>query len=245
MTERPKSEKETQELKPIMTCVGTLEDFGGELKGKLKALRTGASFAAENVDFWESKEKLEKRGQKNAGNNTYVISTISNRDKFSRNFYNCTGLVVVGVDKKTGKEISFISHQEPGVILNMGGVGYLFKADLSDSLIEMRDRCVSGSVDISIVGGQFIDTNEYRGYRGKDIYEGIIELLTEEVLEVFKFSPHVAVGPKIIAGRDDVYFDTKERRLYVIRPHGISPEENQSFMPEDLPKVEETLNRLN
>jgi len=242
MTERPKSEKETPELKPIMTCVGTLEDFGGKLKGKLKALKTGTSFSAENVDFWESKEKIEKRGQKNAGNNTYVISSISSKDKFSRNFYNCTGLVVVGIDEKDGKDISFISHQEPGVILNMGGVGQLFKQDLSDRLIEMRNRCVPGSVDIAIVGGNFIDDNEYRG---KDIYGGIVELLTEEVLEVFEFSPHVAVGPKIIVGRDDVYFNTKERRLYVIRPQGISSEENQPFVPEDLPKVEEILNRLN
>jgi hypothetical protein len=66
-------------------------------------------------------EKLEKEGFKHAGLNSYLISPISDRDWFSDHYFDCTGVVAIGRDIETNKEISFLTHQDPGYFIDGGG----------------------------------------------------------------------------------------------------------------------------
>ncbi|MCX6717290.1 MAG: hypothetical protein NTU76_01265 [Candidatus Taylorbacteria bacterium] len=69
-----------------------------------------------DFDYGEDKEK----GIKSAGPETYVISPITEQNLFSDKYMNCTGTVGIGRDKISGKEISFISHQDPDYFINKG-----------------------------------------------------------------------------------------------------------------------------
>ena len=84
--------------KPIMACIGVPEDFGQKEREKMFPLNDIYNQDIFNVDFEN-------------GNVGFFISPIEKdfSNKFSRGYFDCTGLVVVGVDKETGQNISFLA----------------------------------------------------------------------------------------------------------------------------------------
>ena len=98
---------------PIISCVGTFDTFGEDLKS-VKIL--GEMYGAEGdgstqfVNFFDNKEVMDEKGYKNQGRQTYVISSLNPLNKFTRGIMNCVGLVVAGKEKGTEKEISFMDH---------------------------------------------------------------------------------------------------------------------------------------
>ena len=104
----------------IMACVGTPDEFR-ENPGAEKFAFYEDVFdvpGADNVDYHGRPAFLARQNFKNGGRESYVISPVDNLDKFSRSFKNCTGIVVAGYDKKTGENISFLSHEDPGYFLD-------------------------------------------------------------------------------------------------------------------------------
>jgi hypothetical protein len=49
--------------------------------------------------------------------NTSYISKTDSCNKYSTGYRNCTAVVAIGTDKKTGVPVSFLTHQDPGAFL--------------------------------------------------------------------------------------------------------------------------------
>lgn len=208
---------------PIMACVGTLEQYGGEVSAMEDIENIG-----HNVNFSAHPDLLEKRGFKNAGHGTYVMSPIDGDPKFTRDLLNCSSLIAVGRDKITGAEISFMTHQNPGQFL--GEKKDEFSGHLIKSLLELKKRCEKGSVDIVVAGGNI----NFEVPKYTDNYVKSLKRLGAAVQKTFGFNPMVVSGPKDDYG-DNVYFDTKERRAYIIRPPN-SDLHNDSFRVDKVDK---------
>jgi hypothetical protein len=118
---------------------------------------------------------------------------------------------VVGVDKDSNEEVSLLTHQDPVNFLK--SKREQFDEHIRESLRELKARCEQGTIDAVIIGG------EARAEHFIPNYKESIGLLTEEVRQELGFDPIVAAGPKKTRGSDAVYFDTKNRRLYLFREH--------------------------
>ena len=224
--------------RPIIASIGTQDDFGEEL-GLIEEYFK-ESDRAHNINWGGLTTEFERKKFLNAGAGTYVISTIDDFDKFSQNFYECTGLVVTGIEKSTGENISLMSHQNPGTFLH--DKPEEFAAHLLGRLAEIKRRCVPGTIDAIIIGGKDIPKPEPATEDSDMIpwYLGSIKLLGKEVQNILGFEPVVINGPKISSGSDDIYYDNANRRLYFVRGVGnpgakINPNVG-GFVPSDVDK---------
>lgn len=213
-----KSEHLKEGVKPIMAGIGTPDQFKSHPGAEEEMFRDINSNKSRilNVDYYGNPKDLAEQKFKNAGESSYAISPIDNSNKFSKGFANCTGLVVAGQDKETGENISFLSHQDPSHFLEErdNKKGH-FLDDLRQRLNELKERSVDGTIDAIIVGGNYFKNEE--GYKKQ--YLGSIKLLSEEALKILGFEPVVMTGPKRVGyGRDNVYYDNEQRRLYIMRP---------------------------
>ena len=211
--------------RPIIACVGTIGDYGGEL-----SLLEEIEAVGHNSDYHGDPKLLNRQGFKAdslAGSPTYVVSPIDERPKFTEELYDCTTLVAVGREDGTGQEVSFLTHQDPKWFLKKQG--HHFEKDTEERLRELKERCLAGTVDIVIAGGLFGEEANYASH-----YTETLKKLTSLVKEVFGFTPVVVSGPKD-RGHDNVYFDTAKRRLFVIRPEGRATTlHNESFVASDV-----------
>jgi len=208
-------------FQPIMACVGTREEYGEELSEIKNIEKVG-----HNVDLDSDTEDLEAKDFKNGGKYTYVISTIDKEPKFTEGVFMCTSLAAVGREKKSGDELSFLTHQNPRYFLNKKR--WIFTKHLQEKIEELEKRCLKGSIDIVIVGGEFND-------KRSDEYEQSLKTLSDAVRETLGFEPLVVCGPKD-DGHDDVYFNTQERKLYITRPE--YSHYNSVFKPGEIEEVE-------
>jgi hypothetical protein len=213
----------------IIACVGDREQHAGTLDVREDEIRellqgdagnntvanTDNTVVGNNpdiyeIDFYEDPDKLSDKGHKNGGEMTYIISAIDNANKYSTNYHDCTGLVVVGRDKETGQEISFLTHQNPDNIINEGLQN--FSNDLSERLIDLRSRCEEGTVDAVLFGGKLFNTLD------RHDYDEMIETVSGITSGALGFKPNIIRKPK--QGKllgDIAVFDNSHRRLYFMR----------------------------
>ncbi len=216
------SEHLIEGVSPIVACVGSLEDFlSSEIF--LKCPKTPIDISnslslsdLKNID-WLNGTYGSKEGEDvlTAGPRGYVISAIDNSNKFSLGFGSCTGLIVAGIDKETGENISFITHQPS---FNSTG----FADDFEKRLQEMKNRCKFGTIDAIIVGGGI----------SKEYYIRELKLFLPVMQRILGFQPIVINGPKVGTGKDDIYYDNKHRRLYFLRPE--VNKKTESFVSDDI-----------
>jgi len=228
-----KSEHLEEGVSPIMACVGTLKQFeedGEEVAEIMTSEKT------QHVNYFEEADILTKDGFKNAGDNSYIISPIDSQDKFSDTFENCTGIVAVGRDRETGKDISFMSHQDPSYFLEDKKWGNHFSKDLRKQLLELKERSARGSVDVVIVGGNYLSFDDVDHDYEKQ-YKKSIKVLSSKVKDILGFEPVVIAGPKQVEGPDDIYYNNEKRRLYIIRPE-VGKASTGSFLPRDMKEQE-------
>lgn len=208
-------------IRPIMACVGTSADYADPDQ---EYINDPDSYKEEElVEYQASSDTLEARGQKHDHDGTYVISKIDAKDKFSYNYTNCSGVAVVGIDKETGEEVSFLTHQFPGYFLD--AKNQKFDEDLNASLDDILESCEPGTVDAVIFGGNFL--KQFSGYSSTDeggktsysqkMYLRSVKHLSDILEKKLSFEPLVIVGPKNTQGDDNFLLKTKERQLYVIR----------------------------
>ena len=172
--------------------------------------------------------ELIGKGFKAGGEQTYVISPITEKPLRTRGLRDCTSVVVVGTDAKTGEQISFISHQNPKEFLK--DIKDRFTRDFNESLEELKNRCVPGSIDVVICGGR----NNPSAVEG---YKNSLKTLSSAINERMGFVPTVICGSKN-AGEDDIYFKPKDRQLHIVRPDGVILD-NRSFLatPENIDQI--------
>jgi hypothetical protein len=229
--------KEREYLKPgikaIVACLGT-----GQEKGIPEAL-TPNDIEFINIDT-DPKDVLEKgfSGEYIKPHWAYVMSPVDSAHKFSMRYVDCTGIIAVGVDSKTGENISFLTHQNPNYIMFENEN---FLKDLDNRLEEIKSRCEEGTVDVVIFGGRFSNVKEkidepnhpIHGFN-KDLYIGSIDIVAKEIKDKLGFSPTVISGPKFNPGQDQVVFDTIERRMYFERIGDYDANFIRNFDAEDL-----------
>ena len=231
-----KSEHLREGVRPIMACIGTPEQFRDELNGiepeEVLLDSSSEENSNRNIDWYGDPEELNKQKIKNAGAYSYVMSSIDDLSKFSKSFKNCTGLIVTGTDKETGKNISFLTHQDPEYFLNFRKFKNKLTDDLRTQLEELKKRCEGGTIDAVIVGGNYFENKT----KFQENYIQSIELLSKEVKNVLGFEPVVMTGPKTEMGKggqDDVFFDNDNRRLYIMRRE-VGKDATKSYLPSDI-----------
>lgn len=216
-----KAEHLKEGVRPIIAAIGTPDDFAAGLFYPYRAINS------DNVNYYGSGKYFNNKGYKNAGPETYVISTIDTSNKHSERFANCTGLVVSGIDKETGENISLLSHQDPDYFLSQFRPENKDKLveDLTERICELKARSVDRTIDALIVGGNYLEDEDF-----KEKYINSIKLLAKICKEILGFEPAVITGPKTGSGRDHIFYDNKNRRLYIIRPE-VGNESTKSYLP--------------
>lgn len=241
-------------IRPIIGCLITPEHFetveaAKDVFGDPESHKP----RQHNVDFYGTPEKLKAQGMKTAGKETYVISPVDDWDKFSHGFADCTGLVVVGVDKITGKNISFMSHQyldsyvltaEKNASLKEVQRKASLKEDMRQQLQYLKERSVDKTIDAVIVGGLSVTIKgTVRDVIEEKAYLDSVKFLATEINAALGFEPIVMTGPKTVKGfmnsnRDSIFFDNKNRRLYIMR-QGAEDASTESFLPSDIDEQRE------
>jgi len=206
-------------VRPIMTCVGTREDFDFRLDHLVQYFNKSKSFPAHNIDYDAPSYVLNKNDFLNGGDGTYVISIPDSRDKFSQGYINCTGLIIAGI-KKNGEKVSILSHQDPDSFLS--DTKEDFVRHLQERLQEILKICQPGTIDAVVVGGNYLPQPNFNTIY-KQHYLDSISLISREVEKILGFNPRVENGPKVVVGGDDLYFDNENRRLYFLR-RKVNPE---------------------
>jgi hypothetical protein len=219
-------------FRPIMACVGTPDQF--------KVSTPKEEFFDEGekdyeIDYYKDHEKLVFDDFKNPETFSYVISPVDQYNKYSNQFANCTGVIGIGYNKNLGKNISFMSHEDPDYFLEKRKNINFFLKDFNESLSELKNRSENGSIDAVIFGGNFFYKSHviknYKEYQRH--YIDSIKLLADEIKNELGFEPIVIIGPKTTYGLDNVYFDNKNRRLYISRSE-VGNATTESFLPTEL-----------
>ncbi len=191
---------------PIVACVGNEDEVG--------RIRDDSYQKADNINHNDYKAN-KRKGFLQTENAKCAISNIDSSNKFSLDFYRCTGLIVAGVDKNTRKNISFLGHQDPNAFLLDQKDSFI--SILDRRLSEMKERCVFQTIDAVIVGGNY--PSGYEKEKEQHVYLDSISFLSSKVKQVFGFEPIVINGPKESELRtDDIYYENEHRKLVLRRP---------------------------
>lgn len=155
----------------------------------------------------------------------FVTSPIDEHRKFTSGLANCTSLIVTGIDKETGNNVSFLTHHND---LSSHKTDR-FAKELQEKLGAMESRCAPGSIDAVIAGGMFRHPVRQKAY-----IDSILRL-SAEVEKVLHFEPYVIAGPKLGVGDEAVYYDTPNRKAFVVRPdYSQDDKTNRGFKPRNI-----------
>lgn len=137
----------------IRACITNAPEVDKSVHPKFKSARY--------VDFWywydedESRRSIEHTMRSDT--HSCTISYIDERDKWSREYRNCTAVVAIGKGRKTGKNQSFLTHQDPVFFLSdtpheNSGIwkSEYYARKLRESLSRLIDSSEEGSVDVVI-----------------------------------------------------------------------------------------------
>lgn len=172
---------------------------------------------------------------------SHVMSPVNSRNKYSENYYVCDGVVAVGVDRTTGENISFLTHENPNY--TMTDEIESFDKKLTEKLEEIKSLSKNNSIDVVSFGGSK-DFNKEDDVQ----FEESMQKISEVCYKVLGFYPTVAQGPKHKGvGYRNVYFDTENRRLYMYSPVLKSEKQKEDFklpeMKERMDDIKEELNQ--
>jgi len=251
-----KSEHLNSEFKPIIGGIYDRNNLDQQTDELLDNFKKNGEF----VNFVAKEKELKEGNLLNNGTETYVISPCDSLDKYSLSYLDCTGVVASGVDKITGKNISFMSHQNPEVFLREEDTKQKFKKDLSETIDKLIALSEPNSVDVVIFGGQYerqshdVPDDKFRlGIDSIDDYmEGPYSLYLKSVKFLnFNLSKKLGFSPVVVTGPNDnfnslnnttsVYFDNENRRLYLIRPKQEVSKKNEPFVASN---VEQQVDRI-
>lgn len=213
-----------EEFKPIRACIIDSTKIDPQTQNIFSKIEMNGQF----IDYYEGQGYYKENNIKNAGNLTYVISECNEKDKYSIEYHDCTGVIVVGEETDGNKQISFMSHQEPSLFLD--SKKEKFVQHLIEGSKEIKNKVKEQSIDVVIFGGD----------KGDDIYKKSIKFLGDVLTKEFGIEPTIMTGPNshFQSSTEDtrVYFDTQNRRLYIARPFQENNKVNENYFPTELDK---------
>jgi len=249
----------------IVECLHNREDMDEKSEKYFREFEKNAEF----IDFKSRTEKFQSEitgDTKEVG--TYTISSVSNTDKYSKDFLDCTGVLFVGTGAEFGKNISFMSHQNPDALFHNTEVREKFKIELNDKIDTLIKHCLPKTVDVVIFGGNDkkedisdILLNDFSFDMNKinENYDDIYSDKNENYRKSIKFLNHIisiklGYSPVVISGFNDkynennnsatVYFDNDKRQLHIVRPRQDTVN-NESFLASDVEAQIEKINKQN
>ncbi len=172
----------------------------------------------EKTDDFVTKFDLDDKGETLC---SYIISPIDSRDKFSLKYVECTGVIICGVDKETGENISLLSHQNPNFFLFDKDLSF-FK-DIKEKAKDLLEKCEPDSLDVVLFGGKFSDSDnatdieEAKDNVDKLLYIKSIKYISKVLFDILHIEPTVISGPKFSLGFDHAIFINNTRRLHIFR----------------------------
>lgn len=156
-------------------------------------------------------------------NHGFAISKISESNKYSLNFRNCTWIVAVWISKLTGQNISILTHQDPQYFLskkktNMSSWWHTkqsyFIECLEKIIWDFKDQCEEWTIDVVIFWWNSNDNFIQ--------YQASISLLEKTLKYILWFHPVIVWWPSL--NNDGfynkwVFLDTKNRRVHYYKNH--------------------------
>ena len=168
--------------------------------------------------------------------NTYVISWINSKNKFSEWYYDCTWIICSWISKETNTKISFLTHQDPLKIL------YNYNKEFIDWITmrinHMFEKTYSNTLDIWLFWWNITDRN----ITFSD-YNEMIKIVRNIVNNTLNKELKILIWPNNIKEWFDntieetcshFYFDNNNSFLYWYKPLQKSPITNISFLASDL-----------
>lgn len=150
---------------------------------------------------------------KHAGEATYSISPIDNRNKFTGSLGPCIGVVLVGRSVENNEELSCLAHLELSNILIYAREE--FQKHWRRTCKEMGQRCEQGTIDAVTFGGAIYD-GKIMTFEGE--YNAALDLCGNTTEETLGIRPTVATVPKNnLKSADDAFFINETRELFVER----------------------------
>lgn len=239
-------------VKPIVGGIYDKDNLDDETRGFLDNFINKSDTELIDWDFTESEAR--KNGINKIENRSYIISPCDFKNKYSIEFLNCIGLIVSGIDKNTGKNISFLSHQNPKILDNNESRAK-FKKDLNESFDLIINNCIPNTIDVVVFGGNKQDPatfpeDDYKPWiHGVDNIDSIVKEPYYDYINLIKFLNHivfekVGFSPVVMSGPNDnfktnkhslnIYFDNENRRLYMLRPKQEDSKKNEAFSASDV-----------
>lgn len=178
-----------------------------------------------DVDYYASTNYYRKHAMSHGGGWSYVISDCDQSDKFSEQYYNCTGIIMVGEHKTTKQQHSIMTHQYPKHLVQKTKEN--FEQDLTEGMNTICETSKRNSIDVIIFGGNedFDDLAEYKTS---------VSHITEIMKTKFDFEPTIIAGPNLERGGTHAYFNTQKRLLYIVRPYQEQNVANKNFLPSQI-----------
>jgi len=211
---QPTSERSYWHLKkPEYAIIACVNDSKNEKKIKQKFEQDPRAL---HLEYGGDEKKLQKEGVIFEKEDWY-ISPIDDRKKYSRSYHACTGIAIVGKEKKTGKNISLMTHE--------AGYDKDFWRILKTKLIDFRNRAEAGTIDAILFGGS-VDAieNEDNLVVLNDSYESYkkeMKDLSKNVSELMGFDPTIITKENnagLLMLSQSFYLDTQKRNFYIFKP---------------------------
>lgn len=158
-----------------------------------------------------------------------ALSDLDSTNKFSAQFYNCLGLVIVGQELESKINISFLLHIDPQYFT---GKTDSFTAIVGQMLLNVKERCVLGSVDSVVFAGRTNSISTFDDFATSKEYLAALTAIGGLVNDSLGFEP-VVIKPKYkeSSASTTVYFDTTARRLYLAQPQNQLTQYDREFLP--------------
>ncbi|MBI5003483.1 hypothetical protein HZC00_00095 [Candidatus Kaiserbacteria bacterium] len=190
----------------------------------------------ETLNYYSPPEETKARGQLTAGKNSYVISSVTEKDILSRDYADCSGAVFFAQTKDPHHPVAFQTHQDPGAFLyTHKNIDVSFFEDFNKRLQEFIAKTDQDTVSFAFFGGNFFDLPYSESFSNKEILQksgrqdvdtNMREHYIRSMLLLHKITrtyfpektARVIVGPNTTGGRIDVRTCTQEHLLVFRKP---------------------------
>jgi hypothetical protein len=157
-----------------------------------------------NVD-WNYADSVILEKKFRGRHKSYIISTCCASDKFSTDYINCIGIILMGISKKNNDALSVLAHLNP-YTLNY------FLEDFIDSIHEFKENTQKRNRIAGIFGGNYLASDPI--FRTN--YLAVIRSTSDLINQEMQIDPTVLMGPKLSPkNKTNFYLFTQERRAII------------------------------
>lgn len=169
--------------------------------------------------------------EKGNGREDYFSTKINEKPKYSTDYIMCTGVVAVGKSTENGKQLSFLTHNLfPS--LNSEEKDLHTKKIYQNNFTNQLENFISlvdkNSIDIVILGGVASGNKTIFKDPSWQNYKDAVLDQSKIIENILGIKPLVITGPQDW-GRTDVYLDTQNRRLFIIREKQENSKRNEHY----------------